>query len=873
MCKMKKEKLIFGFLFGLVLLVGIGSVSAAQDWYVENTNPSCDNAGPGTLAQPLCNISAADTRHAGGDTVYILPGDYREHIFPKDGIGPGQYTVYSGYGAREDVRIIGSDEVTGWSLYAGNIYQASFTAPTKCSSGFQANCWEDRARWFYPVSTLAGIVQPGQFYYDGSSVYVWPWDNQPANTHQIECSVRHTVPWGDYDGFWPNVPKNYITVKNLTIMQSHDRGISLSSSAGNMDFINNIVTFSTGCGTAGSNPSAFYHGKCGVYEACYRSNINIIGNIISEAGSDKGPGIDAPGSSDHAGAAIKFYQVDNSIIANNTMYNVAQGVALKGGNARITIQDNVIYNTGDYAMYFMLYNDDHVIERNLLYNVGNKAVGFNGKADNNTFRHNTFIAPGGIKVRTEYGGDFTNPHIYNNLFSSDTSTQIDVVGTFGRNAYMSDSDYNFFNDTSGSSGFKWQSTTILDLAGWQTNSGNDWNSSVGDPLFNNPSVNDYTLQAGSSAIDAGTWIPGYHCALADDNGGSGLTGCSHWSGLAPDIGAFEYSPPTVTRFAIIGDFGIDSPEEADVAALVKSWNPEFIINTGDNNYPNGQGSTIDANVGKHYQEFIWNYTGAYGPGSVTNRFFPSLGNHDWIFGCTSGLSCIQPYTDYFTLPGNERYYNFSWGVIDFFVIDSEDAEPDAVKTTTIQQDWLQSKLAASTAKLKIVYMHHPPFTSSDSGPNNSEVDWPYQQWGADVVIGGHDHTYERIIKNGFPYFVNGAGGAALKQFWPPYTSGSVVRYNSDWGAQLVEVNDTHATFTFITRGNVIIDSYTITLSQPPATCHDVNSDGKVNIFDVALVLANQGKSGSEYSHLDVDVSGVVDFADANLVIGDFGEVC
>ncbi len=57
------------------------------------------------------------------------------------------------------------------------------------------------------------------------------------------------------------------------------------------------------------------------------------------------------------------------------------------------------------------------------------------------------------------------------------------------------------------------------------------------------------------------------------------------------------------RFAVIGDYGSDSQAEADVANVVKSWNPSFVITVGDNNYPNGAASTIDANIGKYYYEF------------------------------------------------------------------------------------------------------------------------------------------------------------------------------------------------------------------------------------------------------------------------------
>ena len=53
-------------------------------------------------------------------------------------------------------------------------------------------------------------------------------------------------------------------------------------------------------------------------------------------------------------------------------------------------------------------------------------------------------------------------------------------------------------------------------------------------------------------------------------------------------------------FAAIGDFGTGDTNESKVAQLVKSWNPEFIITVGDNNYPKGEASTIDQNIGAFY---------------------------------------------------------------------------------------------------------------------------------------------------------------------------------------------------------------------------------------------------------------------------------
>ncbi len=134
-----------------------------------------------------------------------------------------------------------------------------------------------------------------------------------------------------------------------------------------------------------------------------------------------------------------------------------------------------------------------------------------------------------------------------------------------------------------------------------------------------------------------------------------------------------------TRFAVIGDFGATAEgksaaqAEKQVADMVKSWKPSFIITVGDNNYKCGAATTIVENIGKYYCDFIYNPGALPGPACTgkatddkTNRFFPSLGNHDWY------TKNAQPYLDYFTqLPGNRRYYDFVQGPVHFFALDSE----------------------------------------------------------------------------------------------------------------------------------------------------------------------------------------------------------
>ena len=160
-----------------------------------------------------------------------------------------------------------------------------------------------------------------------------------------------------------------------------------------------------------------------------------------------------------------------------------------------------------------------------------------------------------------------------------------------------------------------------------------------------------------------------------------LSGFSHFAHAATngDITKTQFSSAQSEydlRFAVIGDYGTGSSYEEMVAALVSGWNPDFVITTGDNNYPDGTAETIDENIGQFYSQFIGNYTGSYGSGSETNRFWPSLGNHDWHSISCSGSSCNGPYFDYFTLPNNERYYEVDLGLVHLFALNSLSGEPD-----------------------------------------------------------------------------------------------------------------------------------------------------------------------------------------------------
>ncbi len=258
----------------------------------------------------------------------------------------------------------------------------------------------------------------------------------------------------------------------------------------------------------------------------------------------------------------------------------------------------------------------------------------------------------------------------------------------------------------------------------------------------------------------------------------------------------------VVRFAVIGDFGQGNQAEADVASLVKSWNPDFIITVGDNNYPSGSAETIDANIGQYYHEFIYPYRGAYGDGADQLRFFPTLGNHD------VDTDRGQPYLDYFELPGNERYYSFTWGPVFFLAINSDSREPDGVSPISTQAQWAQAELEKAESPWKVVYFHAAPYSSGYHGPVDW-MRWDFAGWGASVVLSGHDHAYERLLVDGLTYIVSASGGGPIYDFLGA-AEGSQFRYNDDYGAILATADAQQITLEFFNTKGERIDSFQLT---------------------------------------------------------------
>ncbi|MCK4989317.1 MAG: metallophosphoesterase [Bacteroidales bacterium] len=270
--------------------------------------------------------------------------------------------------------------------------------------------------------------------------------------------------------------------------------------------------------------------------------------------------------------------------------------------------------------------------------------------------------------------------------------------------------------------------------------------------------------------------------------------------LIDPIGFETYTEADSIVFAVIGDYGKAGEPEEKVANLVKSWNPDFIITTGDNNYEYGEFKTIKRNISDYYGDYIYNFDApaeyqcdgkAFENG--INRFFPSPGNHD-----ADNRDELKPYLNFFTLPQRETYYKFVWGPVSFYSLNSVAENVDE------QKNWLYDQLDLSETAYNIVYFHHPPYTTGRHD-NTEKMQWDYYSTQVNIVFSGHDHIYSRIEKKGeegLYYIVNGVGGRNLYDCDSSPLSADEFEtfcYDADYGA-------IKATATFNT---LVMEFYTI----------------------------------------------------------------
>ena len=223
----------------------------------------------------------------------------------------------------------------------------------------------------------------------------------------------------------------------------------------------------------------------------------------------------------------------------------------------------------------------------------------------------------------------------------------------------------------------------------------------------------------------------------------------------PQVVTGDHAPPLALRpaslkFAVIGDSGQWSRAQRETAAQLAAERAnvpfELVLMLGDNNYGDGSPESYRERFEQPYRALL----------DAGVRFYAARGNHD------PGAQWEYPLFNM----GGERYYTFQRKTglvpplvgdrVQFFALDSVNLDDD-------QLSWFDRQLSESKAEWKIVFFHHPIYSSGryaeSSAARRSTLEHALIEHQVDAVFAGHEHLYERMApQSGVMYSWSGRLG-------------------------------------------------------------------------------------------------------------------
>ena len=266
-------------------------------------------------------------------------------------------------------------------------------------------------------------------------------------------------------------------------------------------------------------------------------------------------------------------------------------------------------------------------------------------------------------------------------------------------------------------------------------------------------------------------------------------------------------------FVGAGDIANCSRTQDEATAKILDGITGTVFAAGDNVYEKGTAKE---------------YTDCYGPtwGRHKGRTWPVPGNHEYE---TPGASGYYGYFGSRAGDPKKGYYSLDLGAWHVVMLNSNCSAVGGCGATSPQGKWLRSDLSANTKACTMAVWHHPRFTSRRTTPDGltNSLWQALYQYGAEVVVSGHQHNYERFAPQtpagvadssyGIRQFVVGTGGAALVGFSTTMKN-SQVRNSQTYGVLRLTLHASSYDFAFVpVAGQSFRDSGSATChGKPPA---------------------------------------------------------
>jgi hypothetical protein len=476
---------------------------AAGTYYVDISNPACSSHGPGTAAQPYCEIDEALDDHAGpGVAIVVKPGVYHERVSISASGAAGSPLILHADG---NVVVEGADDFSDpaqWQPFSGNVWLASSVnwAPLQV--------FADGGRLAASGATPSSLPARS-FRCTTAGLYVNAGGGNPAS-HQVQVGHRKY-------GFIA-YSEQWLTIEGFTVLHTEDRGIFMAEACENVNVLHNTVRFANKYGIQASGGDAFVIGS----------------NIVSD-------------SNDH-GISITT-GVTGSIVEDNESYRnarpserAANGIYVHDSPGNL-FRRNRLHDNQDTGLHFQAGANNNICYLNRSWNNGDH--GYDHLGASGTL-HVCDVAYGNYKDGFSIEGTSPGTQIYNSIAVNNglTTNEFDLwVEDSSIQGFVSN--HNLFWNSTSQAPVKYVTTLYSSVAAYGALSGQDTQSLQADPRFTNPAAGDFHLNAGSPAIDAGdSGVPNW--PALDAEGRARVDDPMHPNGVGPvpysDLGALEYRP-------------------------------------------------------------------------------------------------------------------------------------------------------------------------------------------------------------------------------------------------------------------------------------------------------------------------------------------
>jgi hypothetical protein len=271
----------------------------------------------------------------------------------------------------------------------------------------------------------------------------------------------------------------------------------------------------------------------------------------------------------------------------------------------------------------------------------------------------------------------------------------------------------------------------------------------------------------------------------------------------PVSGVPVASPLVGVTLVGAGDIGdCSTTADAATAALVADI-PGVVFTLGDNAYDKGSAK---------------NFADCYAPtwGEFRSRTRPVPGNHDYA---TKGAQGYFDYVGGAAGPPDRGYYAYDLGAWRIYSLNSNCSAIGGCGPDAAQYKWLVSDLDAHATQCVAAFWHHPRFSSGVHGnyPRMAAIWSALYAAGAELVVVGHDHDYERIgpvdadgrpdAAHGIREIVVGTGGTKLRSFGDTILAISQVRDDTSHGVLQLTLYPGSYDWRFVPiAGNTFTDS-------------------------------------------------------------------